>query len=37
VPPEQVTLSEHCTRCGDGFYSHRGGDTGRQLGVLGIR
>lgn len=37
VPPEQVTVSEHCTRCGDGFFSHRGGDPERQMGVLGIR
>lgn len=37
VPPERITVSEHCTRCGDGFFSHRGGDPGRQMGVLGIR
>lgn len=37
VPPEQVTVSEHCTRCGEGFFSHRGGDAARQMGVLGIR
>lgn len=37
VPAGQVSVSEHCTRCGDGFYSHRGGDGGRQMGVLGIR
>lgn len=35
VRPEEVTVSEWCTLCDDGFYSHRGGDTGRQLGVLG--
>lgn len=37
VPPEHVTVSEHCTRCGDGFFSHRAGDRERQLGVLGVR
>ncbi|HUG41432.1 MAG TPA: polyphenol oxidase family protein [Longimicrobiales bacterium] len=37
VPPEHVTVSDHCTRCGSGFFSHRGGDSGRQMGVLGIR
>ncbi len=31
----QVTRSAACTRCGDGrFYSHRGGDAGRQVAVL---
>lgn len=37
VPATQVTVSGHCTRCGDGFFSHRGGHAGRQMGVLGIR
>jgi purine-nucleoside/S-methyl-5'-thioadenosine phosphorylase / adenosine deaminase len=38
VPPEHVTVSAHCTRCGPpDFFSHRGGDVGRQMGVLGIR
>lgn len=37
VPAEQVSVSEHCTRCGSGFFSHRGGSAGRQVGVLGIR
>ena len=37
VPPEQVTVSTHCTRCGDGFFSHRAGSSARQLGVLGLR
>ena len=37
VPPESVTVSEHCTRCGSGFFSHRGGSPARQVGVLGIR
>ena len=30
-----IAVSEWCTRCsGDRFFSHRGGDAGRQLGVL---
>jgi YfiH family protein len=37
VPAGQITVSDHCTRCGHGFYSHRGGSRGRQLGVLAIR
>jgi len=38
VRPERITVSAHCTRCGNGeFFSHRGGDLGRQYGVLGIR
>lgn len=37
VPAERVSVSEHCTRCGTGFFSHRGGSAGRQMGVLGIR
>lgn len=37
VRAERVTVSEHCTRCGSGFFSHRGGSKGRQMGVLGIR
>lgn len=38
VPPEQVTVSAHCTRCGPGaFFSHRGGSPARQMGVLGVR
>jgi YfiH family protein len=38
VRPERITVSAHCTRCGGGeFFSHRGGDAGRQYGVLGIR
>lgn len=32
-----ITTSERCTRCdGDRFFSHRGGDAGRQLGVLAL-
>ena len=35
---ERVTVSAHCTRCGgDDFFSHRGGSSGRQMGLLGIR
>jgi polyphenol oxidase len=37
LPAEHVTVSEHCTRCGDRFFSHRAGSPGRQLGLLGIR
>jgi YfiH family protein len=37
VPAAQVSVSEHCTRCGEGFFSHRGGSAGRQMGVLGLR
>lgn len=38
VRPERITVSAHCTRCGNGeFFSHRGGDLGRQYGLLGIR
>jgi polyphenol oxidase len=38
VPASQVTVSGHCTRCGPpDFFSHRGGDGGRQMGILGMR
>lgn len=38
VPRDHVTVSTLCTRCGDaGLFSHRGGDTGRQVAYLGIR
>jgi YfiH family protein len=38
VPHANVTISTHCTRCGDTpFYSHRGGSAERQIAVLGIR
>jgi YfiH family protein len=38
VSPANVTVSEHCTRCTQsGLFSHRGGDSGRQVGYLGIR
>ena len=33
----QVTISEWCTRChNERFFSHRAGDSGRQLGVLAV-
>ena len=35
--PAHLTTSTFCTRCADApFFSHRGGDAGRQLAVLGI-
>jgi hypothetical protein len=38
LPPEHVSVSSHCTLCGDpDFFSHRGGSPGRQMGVLGVR
>lgn len=37
VAAHNVTVSEYCTRCGDGFFSHRGGDPRRQAGFLGMR
>jgi len=38
IPAGQVTVSSHCTRCGNGgLFSHRGGDRERQVGYLGIR
>jgi hypothetical protein len=38
LPAEQVSVSEHCTRCGaPDFFSHRGGSKARQMGLLGIR
>lgn len=37
VPAENVTVSTHCTRCGEpDFFSHRGGSRARQMGVLGM-
>lgn len=36
--PERITLSTHCTRCGPAdFFSHRGGSSARQMGLLGLR
>ncbi|MCG6986854.1 MAG: polyphenol oxidase family protein [Gemmatimonadetes bacterium] len=37
VAERRITLSAHCTRCGVGLFSHRGGDRARQAGFLGIR
>ena len=38
VPLDQISVSGHCTRCGPGdFFSHRGGQRGRQMGLLGLR
>ncbi|MGH7506129.1 MAG: polyphenol oxidase family protein [Longimicrobiales bacterium] len=38
LEPERITMSVHCTRCGDApFFSHRGGDRARQVAVLGVR
>lgn len=37
VAPRHVTVSTHCTRCGAGFFSHRSGSAGRQMGVLAVR
>lgn len=37
VPGDQVTISELCTKCSGGqFFSHRGGDGGRQIAYLGL-
>jgi YfiH family protein len=38
VGPGRMTQSAWCTLCGDSpFYSHRRGESGRQVGFLGIR
>ena len=42
VAPAAITVSGWCTLCGGGgdaetFFSHRGGDRGRQVAVLGVR
>ena len=38
VPAAQLSVSAHCTLCGDpDFFSHRGGAPERQMGVLGVR
>jgi hypothetical protein len=38
VPAAHITVSGHCTKCGGSrFFSHRGGDGGRQQAFLGIR
>ena len=37
VDPDRITVSAHCTRHGPGrFHSHRAGQRGRQMGLLGI-
>jgi copper oxidase (laccase) domain-containing protein len=37
VEEGKVTASAWCTLCGDSpFFSHRGGDVGRQVGFLGV-
>jgi copper oxidase (laccase) domain-containing protein len=33
---DEVTTSIHCTRHGEGWYSHRGADAGRMVGYLGL-
>lgn len=38
VLEERTTISAHCTLCGPSpFFSHRAGESGRQLGILGRR
>lgn len=37
VTPDRITVSEHCTKHDAGFFSHRGGSRGRQVGVLAVR
>ena len=37
VPGANISVSECCTKCDNtDFFSHRAGDTGRQMGVIGI-
>lgn len=36
IPASSITLSEHCTLCGGGFFSHRAGSSSRQMGVLAL-
>ena len=33
---ETVTISGHCSKHGEGWYSHRGGDTGRMVAYVGV-
>jgi YfiH family protein len=34
---DRVTISAHCTKCGPGrFFSHRAGERGRQMALLGV-
>ena len=38
VDGRHISVSERCTRCErDVFYSHRGGDAGRQVAYIGVR
>ncbi len=38
IPTGHLTASSLCTRCDETlFYSHRGGGSGRQVGVIGVR
>ena len=38
IPPSQISASTHCTLCGPpDFFSHRGGSSARQMGLIGIR
>jgi YfiH family protein len=37
IAVRSVTRSGHCTLCGDAsLFSHRGGDAGRQMGLIGV-
>ena len=33
---KEITVSGHCSRHGEGWYSHRGGEGGRMVGYLGV-
>lgn len=37
VPRDGLTVSDRCTLCGPGLFSHRGGRAERQVGYLGVR
>jgi copper oxidase (laccase) domain-containing protein len=37
IETTRISVSEHCTRCGGLFHSHRGGAPERQVAVLGLR
>jgi hypothetical protein len=37
IARDHVTLSTLCTLCGEGLFSHRGGDRGRQVTLLGVQ
>mgnify|MGYP006303411995 CR=1 FL=1 len=34
---DRISVSEWCVKHDDGFFSHRAGDAGRQVGILGVR